>query len=126
MSKHREIVTVSEEFKFQGKVVSSAVIDDDDDYEIESGSETELDLDEMDARNAEIDDLTSEYILNLMYVEGYDLEDLGIEAQQLEAIEDAIEEILYEYGLTIYRPTIIENEDGSERIVSSKYEALDE
>jgi len=126
MAKRREIVTVSEEFKFQGKVVSSSVVDDDDDCEIESGSETELDLDEMDARNAEIDDLTSEYILNLMYVEGYDLEDLGIEAQQLEAIEDAIEEILYEYGLTIYRPTIIENEDGSERIVSSKYEALDE
>lgn len=126
MRKRREIVTVSEEFKFRGKAVSSAVIDDDDDYEIESGSETELDLNEMDARNAEIDDLTSEYILNLIYVEGYDLEDLGIEAQQLEAIEDAIEEILYEHGLTIYRPIIVEDEDGSERIVSSKYEALDE
>ena len=58
--------------------------------------------------------------------EGYDLEDFGIEAQDLEAIEDAIEEILYQYGLTIYRPTIVEDEDGSERIVASKYEALDE
>lgn len=35
MRKRREIVTVSEEFKFRGKAVSSAVIDDDDDYEMQ-------------------------------------------------------------------------------------------
>ncbi|MBQ8619129.1 MAG: hypothetical protein IJ418_16730 [Clostridia bacterium] len=121
MRKRKEIVAVSEEFRVQSRVTVSSYEDDEDDE-----PEFDIDTDELDSRNAEVDDLTAEYILSLMNVEGYDLEDFGIEVQDLEAIEDAIEEILYQYGLTIYRPTIVEDEDGSERIVASKYEALDE
>lgn len=121
MKKSKKIVAASEEFKVQSRIAVSPCVDDEDD---EQGFD--IDMDELDFRNAEVDDLTAEYILSLMNIEGYDLEDLGIEARDLEAIEDAIEEILYEHGLTIYRPIIIEDEDGIERIVSSKYEALDE
>ena len=80
-----------------------------------------LDTDEVDARNYEVDQLTIGYILDLMGLEGADAIDIGLDAETLESIEDSFEEVLSEHGITIYRPIILEDENGSEYIASSAY-----
>ena len=51
MRKRKEIVAVSEEFRVQSRVTVSSYEDDEDDE-----SEFDIDTDELDSRNAEVDD----------------------------------------------------------------------
>jgi len=81
---------------------------------------------EMQRRIDEIDQLTADYILSLVDCPDAGLEDFGIEVSDLETIEDAIEDVLHQFGVTIYRPTIVEDDRGVETIVFSRYDEYDE
>lgn len=82
------------------------------------------DYEEVIRRQDDIDQLTADYLRALIGIDGemLDLGDLGIDIDSLNAIEDAIEDLLNDFGITIYRPTIIEDENGHEIIVSSVYD----
>lgn len=82
------------------------------------------DIEEMIRRQDDIDQLTSDYIIALMGMTDYnfDISEFGIDTKELSAIEDEFEAILYEHGITIYRPVMCKDANGEEIIVSSIYE----
>ena len=82
------------------------------------------DYEEVLRRQDDIDQLTSEYIKGLLGVDvdDFDIADIGIDTAALNSIEDAFEDILYEFGITIYRPIIVTDEDGNEVFATSAYE----
>ena len=75
-------------------------------------------------RQDNIDQLTADYLRALIGIDDgtIDLDDIGIDTESLYAIEDAIEEILNDFGINIYRPTIIEDENGNEIIISNMFD----
>ena len=81
----------------------------------------ELDYEEVLRRQDDIDQLTADYISNLVYPHGYEAVDL--EPAVLEQIENRFEEVLAdEFGIYIYRPTVLYDKNGAERVVASAYE----
>lgn len=80
---------------------------------------------EVSRRSDDIDQLTADYIINLMGLEeeGIDGLDIGLTAEILEKIEDAFEETLNAFGITIYRPVIVEDEFGREVVKPNIFES---
>lgn len=82
---------------------------------------SDLDYEEVLRRQDDIDQLTADYISNLVHPFGDEVVDL--EPAILEQIENRFEEVLAdEFGIYIYRPTILRGNDGAERVVASAYE----
>jgi len=102
----------------------SLTIEIEDDEEEFNMAENSDDYEEVIRRQDDIDQYTHEFICRLIGVEPDDisLEDIGIDTKTLEAIEDQIEDILHEHGITIYRPTMIPISDGTEIMVPSIFD----
>lgn len=113
MSKKRKIIMGSDSDL-------EAVQEEREGSEIES-DDSELDFSEVIRRNDDIDQLTADYIMGLMGLEDFAPEDIGLDTETLDEIEDAFEEVLDGFGFTIYRPTIVEDENGFEHIVHSRF-----
>ena len=84
------------------------------DYDFDEATEDHPDLSEVTRRCDDIDQATADYLLYLMDLEGCDIEDLGVTASMLSAIEDAFEETLANFGLFIYRPLFVKTDSGAE------------
>lgn len=83
---------------------------------------TDAEIEEMDKRNAEVDEMTGELLVRLIDSgDDLTLDDLCIDDGIICEVLDAIENVLSTYGVFINRPTIIEREDG-EYIVRSAYD----
>ena len=99
-------------------------MDDDDEIEVDevaSASEDPEVLERLD----DIDQTTSDFIVFLMGFSDYSVsfEDFGYDKDTLRQIEDDIEDMLYNnYGIPIYRPQVIVDEEGNEIIVSNSHE----
>ena len=73
----------------------------------------------MDERNAEVDEMTIEYIMNLIdEPDDVASETIGLDAETVTLILNEFESVLANFGFYIHRPTIVQCEDG-ERIVRS-------
>lgn len=84
----------------------------------------EIDYDAIEERENEIDELIIDFICELIGAvspEDRDMVDYGIQ-DELEVLKDEFEEVLSGHGITIYRPTVIEDDDGNEVLVDSMYE----
>lgn len=83
---------------------------------------TDAEIEEMDNRNAEVDEMTGEFLVKLID-SGDDLtpDDLCIDEGIICEVLDVIENVLSTYGVFINRPTLVEREDG-EYIVRSTYD----
>lgn len=83
---------------------------------------TDAEIEEMDKRNAEVDEMTWEFLVKLID-SGDDLtpDDLCIDEGIICEVLDFIENALSTYGVFINRPTLVEREDG-EYIVRSTYD----
>lgn len=76
----------------------------------------------MDERNAEVDEMTCEYIMNLLDESGdVSAEEIGLDAETATSILDEFERVLSEFGFYINRPTIVQCVDG-EHIIRSSYD----
>ena len=86
--------------------------------------EDQDDYDRIDERENELDALVSGFILDLIGTEDpeeRDLERFYLQ-DEIELLKDEIEEVLANHGITIYRPTIMVDDDGNEVVVDSIYE----
>lgn len=73
----------------------------------------------MDERNAEVDEMTIEYIMNLIdEQDDVSSEAIGLDAETVTLILNEFESVLANFGFYIHRPTIVQCEDG-EHIVRS-------
>lgn len=87
-------------------------------------SEDEIDFESIEEREAEIDDLVSEFVCDLVGTDDPEERDMicfGLQ-DELESLKDEFEEVLANHGITIHRPTIIEDSNGNEIMVDSIYE----
>ncbi len=90
----------------------------------ESEGVDDVDLRLVLERTEEIDTLTQQFLCDLM---GLSVQDVGTLSQfmdmsELSEIEDEFEAVLASHGITIYRPTIITDDNGVEKVVDSIYE----
>lgn len=76
----------------------------------------------MDSRNADVEAMTSDYIMGLMDENELNAEDIGLDDETVSAILDAFEETLANFGIYINRPTIVQRDDG-EHIIRSAYDS---
>lgn len=107
-------------------LVSSDELDDIEEYidEDEVVSSCASEDPQMLQRLDDIDQATSEYVVNLMGFGEYGIsfDDLGYNLTDLRQIEDAFEDVLYQvFGITIYRPRVVQDAYGVETIVGSIY-----
>ena len=89
--------------------------------------EEEVDYEIIEQREAEIDELMTEFICALVGAEEPDEKDLvsyGLQ-DELESLKDEFEEVLANHGITIHRPTIVEDSNGNEIVVNSLYEVCE-
>lgn len=86
--------------------------------------EEEVDYEIIEQREGEIDELMTEFICALVGADTPEEKDLvGYALQdELESLKDEFEEALANHGITIHRPTIVEDSNGNEVIVNSLYE----
>lgn len=85
----------------------------------------DIDYEAILRRNDDIDQLTADYINSLMDPYGDDYQEF--ESDILEEIENRFEQVLAdEFGIYIYRPTILRDDNGVEMVVSSLYGEADE
>lgn len=76
----------------------------------------------IDNRHAQIQNLTSDYIMDLARATG-DLEDLGITAEDLDDLIDEFEAILASRGILIYHPALFTDPlTGQTYVVDSSYD----
>lgn len=84
--------------------------------------DNDLDYEEVLRRQDDIDQLTADYLSNLVHPHGDEIIDL--EPAILEQIENRFEEVLAdEFGIYIYRPIILRDENGAEYIAESAYDS---
>ena len=83
-----------------------------------------IDYESIEERESELDGIITDFVCELLSADSPDERDMISFSLQdeLEVMKDEIEEVLANHGIAIYRPTIIEDEDGNETIVDSLYE----
>lgn len=89
---------------------------------IDADFETGLTMDEVEQREDELTDALANFIMLLIDSSDYTIDDLGLVKDDLSGILDDIESALALHGIEIYRPVLIEDEDGTQHILYSQYE----
>ena len=89
---------------------------------IDADFETGLTMDEVEQREDELTDALANFIMLLIDSSDYTIDDLGLVKDDLSGTLDDIESALALHGIGIYRPVLIEDEDGTQHILYSQYE----
>ena len=120
---------VAERDEREKKKAAESVIVDDSDAENENGTEdieadfvSGLTTTDVQDRTDDIEQLCADFILSLIGAEDFGVEELGFDSKKLSDFMDVIEDFLAKEGIQVYRPAIIEDKDGTMRIVYSKYD----
>lgn len=103
----------------------------DDEFEIQSDELDSADIDEMqtDYEISQVSDNLQQATMDYLSVltdgkEGEYLDEVFGGSDELEILIDRIEEILYsEFGIPIYRPRVVQDNDGVEHYVTSLAES---
>ncbi len=88
---------------------------------IDADFETGLTMDEVEQREDELTDALANFIMLLIDSSDLSIADLGLDKDDLSGILDDIESALALHGIEIYRPILIEDEDGTQHILYSQY-----
>jgi len=91
-------------------------------HEIDADFETGLTAIDVAEREDDLEQMTAEYILNLIDAEDIDAEELGLDSNELSSIIDEFEQILAVRGIQVYRPAFVEDDDGTIHIAYSRFD----
>ncbi len=94
--------------------------DDTDDFEMDF--DTGLTVSDVQERTDDLEQLSADYILDLLGAEDISVDELGFGSDLLSEFLDMVEMFLAEQGVQIYRPAVIKENDGTKHIVYSKYD----
>lgn len=81
-------------------------------------------LSDVAERQIELEELTDNYIMNVMgfgFEDDVSFVDLGFDPSELTEILDDFERVLYEHGIMIYHPVVQTDENGRDVITPSIY-----
>lgn len=95
---------------------------EDDEEDFDADFTTGLTVRDVQERTDDLEQLSAEFILNLIGAEDISVEELGFDSSLLSEFMDLVELFLAEQGVQVYRPAVIKESDGTKHIVYSKYD----
>ena len=96
--------------------------DEDGEEDFDADFTTGLTVQDVRERTDDLEQLSADFILNLIGAEDVNVEELGFDSSLLSEFMDLVELFLAEQGVQVFRPAIIKEKDGTKHIVYSKYD----
>ena len=95
--------------------------DEENEDDIDMDFTTGLTMRDVQERTDDLEQLSADFILNLIGAEDISVEELGFDSGLLSEFMDIVELFLAEQGVQVYRPAVIREKDGT-HIVYSRYD----